>query len=50
MEYSKKYNVKIKEKGVEYRGIGKHTKDEFDELSSKTKKEIEDAYGKSDYY
>lgn len=48
LEYSKKYNVKIKEKGVEYPGIGNHTMDEFYDMVGKTKKEIEDTYGKYD--
>jgi len=45
LEYSKKYNVKIKEKGVEYPGIGDHKMDDFYDLVGKSRKEIEDIYG-----
>lgn len=45
LEYSKKYNVKIKEKGVEYPGVGDHKMSDFYDLVGKSKKEIEDIYG-----
>lgn len=48
LEFSKKYNVKIKEKGVEYPGrSGVFSKDDY-ELMSKSKDEIKKIYG--DYY
>ena len=43
LEFSKKYNVKIKEKGIEYPGKSKIN--DFYALIGKTKKEIEDLYG-----
>jgi len=45
LEFSKKYDVKIKEKGVEYPGTGNHTMDDFYDLVGKTRKEIENIYG-----
>ena len=50
LEFSKKYNVKIKEKGVEYPGrSGKHD-DEFWDLTNKSKEEIKNIYGPEDTY
>ena len=48
LELSNKYNVKIKEKGVEYPGNSTNM-DEFYDLVGKSKKEIESIYGKYDY-
>lgn len=45
LEYSKKYNVKIKEQGVEYPGLNT-TKEEYADFLRKSRKEIEDTYGK----
>lgn len=42
--YSKKYNVKIKEKGVEYPGKSGYS-DEYYNLVNKSKKEIKKLYG-----
>lgn len=49
LEYSKKYNVNIIEKGVEYPGSGDKYTDEFWELSKQSKEEIKKLYNISDY-
>jgi len=48
LELSKKYNVKIKEKGIEYPGID-GLKPDFYDLVSKSKEEIKKIYGSDDY-
>lgn len=50
LELSKKYNVNIFEKGVEYPGLsGKHD-DEFFDLMKKSREEVIKKYGKDKYY
>jgi hypothetical protein len=49
LEYSKKYNVKIIEKGVEYPGTGDKYTDEFWKLHDQSKEEIKKLYNISDY-
>jgi len=49
LEYSKKYNVKIAEKWIEYPGIkGKFDKEDW-ELMDKSREEIRKTYGKNEY-
>ena len=50
LEFSKKYNVKIREKGVEYPGKdGKHD-DNYWKLTDKSREEIKNLYGSEDTY
>lgn len=49
LEFSKKYNVKIFEKGVEYPGKAGYSDDFFD-LVHKSKEEVKRIYGPENYY
>ncbi len=55
LEYSKKYNVKIFEKWMEYPGVDKHgvqrkQDDDFYDLYRKSKEEVKQIYGEDKYY
>jgi hypothetical protein len=49
LEFSKKYNVKIHEKAIEYPGKNHKQDDKFYDIMKKSREEIEKLYGSSQY-
>lgn len=50
LEYSDKYNVKIREKGIEYPGLSGKQDDEYWDMVHKSREEITKKYGSYDPY